>query len=81
MKNGSDNVEEWHKQQDFEERDEMKHFDAIWKEAETLMINKLGKNPKFPQTRAISFLPVITKVVERVYLARRNNKTKIATFN
>jgi hypothetical protein len=49
----------------------LSHFPAAWKEATVILIPKPGKDPLFPENhRPISLLPVLSKMFERIVLAR-----------
>jgi hypothetical protein len=49
------------------------HVPALWKTSEIIMIHKAGKPPSEPSSyRPISLTPVLSKLWERIFLARLN---------
>lgn len=49
----------------------LNHFPSLWKSAKIILIPKPGKNHLLPENhRPISLLPVISKLFERLFLAR-----------
>lgn len=49
----------------------LRHFPSCWKEAKVILIPKPGKSRQFPENfRPISLLPILSKMFERLFLAR-----------
>lgn len=52
-------------------------FPWQWKYADVVVLQKPGKAATFPQNyKAISLLPIMGKIVERVILTKLKNKSK-----